>query len=165
MTQRRLSVKIPAGVDEGTRIRVAGEGEAGVRSAASGDLYLFVHMKRHPIYAREGTSLIAECPISFTTAALGGTISLPGIDGETVDIKIPTGIQSGEQLRHRGSGMSVLNARGRGDMVARILVETPTKMSKEQKRLLEQFRATETGDECPAAKSFFGRVRDYLAGC
>ena len=86
--QRKLSVKIPQGVDEGTRIRIAGEGEAGVRGASSGDLYLFVHMKRHPIYAREGTTLVAECPVSFTTAALGGTITLPGIDGEKVDIKI-----------------------------------------------------------------------------
>src|SRR6476469_849717 len=164
LTQRKLSVKIPAGVDEGTRIRVAGEGEAGVRGAGSGDLYLFVHMKRHPIYAREGTTLIAECPVSFTTAALGGTIALPGIDGEKVDIKIPAGIQSGEQLRHRGAGMSVLNGRGRGDLVAQILVETPTRMSKEQKKLLEEFRATETGDECPAAKSFFARARDFLGG-
>jgi molecular chaperone DnaJ len=155
-------VKIPAGVDEGTRIRVAGEGEAGIRGAASGDLYLFVHMKRHAIYAREGTTLVADCPISFTTAALGGSISLPGVDGHKVEIKIPAGVQSGEQLRHRGSGMSVLNSRGRGDLVARILVETPTRMSKEQKRLLEEFRATETGDECPAAKGFFSRVREMF---
>ncbi|HET8749391.1 MAG TPA: molecular chaperone DnaJ [Sphingomicrobium sp.] len=162
--QRTLSVKIPAGVDEGTRIRVAGEGESGVRGASNGDLYLFVHMKRHPIYTRDGTTLVAECPVSFTTAALGGSISLPGIDGQPVDIRIPAGIQSGEQLRHRGSGMSVLNGRGRGDIFARILVETPTRMSKEQKKLLEEFRATETGDECPAAKGFFTRVRDYFGG-
>jgi molecular chaperone DnaJ len=164
LNRRTLSVKVPAGVDEGTRIRVAGEGEAGVRGAGSGDLYLFVHMKRHPIYAREGTTLIADCPVTFTTAALGGAISLPGIDGEQVDIKIPPGIQSGEQLRHRGAGMSVLNGRGRGDLVARILVETPTRLSKEQKKLLEEFRAIETGDECPNAKSFFGRVKDFLGG-
>ena len=162
LRQRKLSVKVPAGVDEGTRIRVAGEGEAGIRGAASGDLYLFVHMKRHAIYSREGTTLIADCPISFTTAALGGSISLPGVDGNKVEIKIPAGVQSGEQLRHRGSGMSVLSSRGRGDMVARILVETPTRMSKEQKRLLEEFRATETGDECPAAKGFFSRVREMF---
>jgi molecular chaperone DnaJ len=162
LTDRKLSVKIPAGVDEGTRIRVAGEGEAGVRGAASGDLYLFVHMKRHPIYAREGTTLVADCPVSFTTAALGGSLRLPGIDGQAVELKIPAGIQSGEQLRHRGSGMSVLNGRGRGDMVARILVETPIRMSAKQKKLLEQFRETETGEECPAAKSFFARARDYF---
>jgi molecular chaperone DnaJ len=162
LSDRKLSVKIPAGVDGGTRIRVAGEGEAGVRGAASGDLYLFVHMKRHPIYAREGTTLVADCPVSFTTAALGGSIRLPGIDGQAVELKIPAGIQSGEQLRHRGSGMSVLNGRGRGDMVARILVETPIRMSAKQKKLLEQFRETETGEECPAAKSFFARARDYF---
>jgi len=164
LTQRKLSVKIPGGVDEGTRIRVAGEGEAGMRGAASGDLYLFVHMKRHPIYAREGTTLVADCPVTFTTAALGGVISLPGIDGKPIELKIPAGIQSGEQLRHRGSGMSVLNGRGRGDLVARILVETPTKMSAKQKKLLEQFRGTETGEECPATKSFFSRAREMFRG-
>src|SRR3954462_12529145 len=162
LSQRKLSVKVPAGVDEGTRIRVTGEGEAGVRGAASGDLYLFVHMKRHPIYAREGTTLVAECSVTFTNPALGGSISLPGLDGKPVDIKIPAGIQSGEQLRHRGSGMSVLNGRGRGDMVARILVETPTRLNKDQKKLLEEFRATETGDECPASKGFFSRIRDAI---
>jgi molecular chaperone DnaJ len=164
LTNRKLAVKIPAGVDEGTRIRVAGEGEAGVRGAASGDLYLFVHMKRHPIYGREGTTLIADCPISFTTAALGGAINLPGIDGQSVDVKIPAGIQSGEQLRHRGAGMAVLNGRGRGDLVVRILVETPTRMSGKQKKLLAEFRDTETGEECPATKSFFARARDYFGG-
>jgi molecular chaperone DnaJ len=163
VAKRKLSVRIPAGVDEGTRIRVAGEGESGVRGASSGDLYLFVHLKRHPIFAREGTTLVADCPISFTTAALGGSIELPGIDGNAIEIKIPAGIQSGEQLRHRGSGMSVVNGRGRGDTVARILVETPTRLSKQQKALLAQFRDTETGDECPAAKGFFGRVRDMFA--
>ena len=108
--------------------------------------------------------MVAECPVSFTTAALGGAISLPGVDGQEVEIKIPAGVQSGEQLRHRGAGMCVLNGRGRGDLVARILVETPTRLSKEQKKLLEEFRSTETGDECPAAKSFFARARDFLGG-
>jgi molecular chaperone DnaJ len=164
LSDRKLAVKIPAGVDEGTRIRVAGEGEAGVRGAASGDLYLFVHMKRHPIYAREGTTLVADCPVTFTTAALGGSIDLPGIDGQPIELKIPAGIQSGEQLRHRGGGMSVLNGRGRGDLVARILVETPTRMSAKQKKLLEEFRGTETGEECPASKSFFARARGYFGG-
>jgi molecular chaperone DnaJ len=160
--QRHLSVKIPAGVDEGTRIRVAVEGEAGVRGASSGDLYLFVHMRRHAIYAREGTTLIVDCPVTFTTAALGGTIALPGIDGQKLELKIPSGIQSGEQLRHRGSGMAVLNGRGRGDLVARILVETPTRMTAKQKTLLAEFRETETGEECPASKGFFSRVRDMF---
>src|SRR5215210_355914 len=164
LKRRSLSVKIPAGVDEGTRIRVSGEGETGVRGAASGDLYIFVHMKRHPIYAREGTTLVAECPVSFTTAALGGSITLPGVDGAKIDIKIPPGIQSGEQLRQRGAGMSVLNGRGRGDLVARVLVETPRRLSAKQKKLLEEFKSTETGDESPASKSFFQRIRNTLAG-
>jgi molecular chaperone DnaJ len=162
LKRRSLSVKIPAGVDEGTRIRVSGEGESGVRGASPGDLYIFVHMKRHPLYSRDGTTLVAECPVTFTTAALGGSISLPGLDGSKIDIKIPAGIQSGEQLRQRGAGMSVLNGHGRGDLVARILVETPTKLNAKQKKVLEEFRETETGDECPAAKSFFARIREMF---
>ena len=160
LKRRSLSVKIPAGVDEGTRIRVTGEGEAGIRNAANGDLYIFVHMKRHSIFQRDGTTLVAECPVSFTTAALGGSINLPGVDGARIEVKIPAGIQSGEQLRQRGVGMSVLNGRGRGDLVAKVLVETPRRMSAKQKKLLEDFRKTETGDECPASKSFFQRVRE-----
>ena len=91
-------MKVPAGVDEGTRIRVSGEGEAGVRGAPGGDLYLFVHMKRHAIYAREGTTLIAECPVSFTTAALGGSLTLPGLDGNEVEIKTPGGRPVGRAI-------------------------------------------------------------------
>lgn len=159
---RKLSVNIPAGVDEGTRIRVSGEGEAGVRGSAGGDLYLFVHLKRHALFEREGSTLVAEAPISFSTAALGGAIVIPGIDGKRIEIKIPAGVQSGETLRQRGEGMSVLNNRGRGDLMTRILVETPTKLSKEQKAILEQYRATETGDECPASKGFFGRLKSIL---
>lgn len=162
LKRRTLTIQVPAGVDEGTRIRVASEGEAGVRGAPNGDLYLFVHLKRHPLYSREGTTLVAECPVSFTTAALGGTIHVPGIDGEKIEVKIPAGIQSGETLRLRGKGMAVLNGRGRGDMVTRILVETPTRLTAKQKELLSQFRETETGEECPASKSFFGRIKDAL---
>jgi molecular chaperone DnaJ len=162
LKRRTLTIQVPAGVDEGTRIRVAGEGEAGVRGAPNGDLYLFVHLKRHPLYSREGTTLVAECPVSFTTAALGGSIAVPGIDGEKIEVKIPAGIQSGETLRLRGKGMAVLNSRGRGDLVARILVETPTRLTAKQKDLLCQFRETETGEECPASKSFFARIKDVL---
>ncbi|HXG99077.1 MAG TPA: molecular chaperone DnaJ [Sphingomicrobium sp.] len=164
LKNRKLSVNIPAGVDEGTRIRVGSEGEAGVRGASSGDLYLFVHLKRHGIFQRDGSTLIAEAPISFTTAALGGTIVIPGIDGERIEIRIPSGVQSGETLRQRGAGMSVVNNRGRGDLMTRILVETPTKLSKQQKALLEEFRGTETGDECPASKGFFARLKTILDG-
>ncbi len=164
LKRRKINVDIPAGVDEGTRIRVAGEGEAGIRGAASGDLYLFVHMKRHAIFQRDTSNLVADCPISFTTAALGGSVALPGIDGTRIDLKVPAGVQSGETLRQRGAGMSVLNTRGRGDLIIRILVETPTKLSADQKALLEQFRGTETGDECPASKGFFGRLKSILDG-
>lgn len=162
--RRKLNVDIPAGVDDGTRIRVSGEGESGIRGAPGGDLYIFVHMKRHPIFQREGTTLVAECPVSFTTAALGGAITVPGVDGARIEVKIPPGIQSGETLRHRGAGMSVLNGRGRGDLVARVLVETPTKLSAKQKDLLKAFSDTETGEESPASKSFFHRLKDTLGG-
>ena len=116
------------------------------------------------IFQRDGTTLVAECPVSFTTAALGGSITVPGVDGDKIEIKIPAGIQSGETLRHRGAGMSILNGRGRGDLVARILVETPTKLSAKQRELLQNFRETETGEECPATKSFFKRMKGALGG-
>lgn len=158
--RKTLSVNIPAGVDEGTRIRLAGEGEAGARSAPPGDLYIFLHMKRHPVFERDGTTLFCRAPISFTTAALGGEIEVPGVDRETVSVKIPAGIQSGKQLRHRGSGMPALNGRGaRGDMVVQIEVETPTRLSAKQRELLEAFRETETGEECPQSSGFFSKLK------
>ena len=157
--EKSLEVKIPAGVDEGTRIRVTGEGEAGGRGAPAGDLYIFLHVKRHAIFERDGTTLAARCPISFTTAALGGEIEVPGLDGEVIVVKIPAGIQSGKQLRHRGSGMPVLNSRGRGDLVIEIAVETPTKLTARQKELLAEFRETETGEECPASSGFFSKIK------
>ncbi len=156
---RSLEVRIPAGVDEGTRIRLAGEGEAGVRGGPPGDLYIFVHLARHSIFQREGTTLFARCPVSFTTAALGGAIEVPGLDRQRHEVKIPPGIQSGKQLRIRGAGMPVLNGRGHGDMVIQVEVETPTRLSARQKELLEEFRKTETGDECPASQSFFGKLK------
>tara|TARA_R110000782_G_scaffold78276_6_gene155305 strand:- start:63106 stop:64242 length:1137 start_codon:yes stop_codon:yes gene_type:complete len=159
--QKTLSVTIPAGVDEGTRIRLSGEGEAGARGAPAGDLYIFLHLKRHRIFERDGTTLFCRAPVSFTTAALGGEIEVPGMDREMVKIKIPAGIQSGKQLRHRGAGMPALNGRGaRGDMVVQIDVETPTRLSAKQKELLEEFRATETGDECPQSSGFFGKLKE-----
>jgi molecular chaperone DnaJ len=157
--QRSLEVRIPAGVDEGTRIRLAGEGEAGVRGGPNGDLYIFVHLARHPYFQRQGTTLFVKCPVSITTAALGGCIEVPGLDRQKHSIQIPAGIQSGKQLRQRGAGMPVLNGRGHGDMVVQVEVETPTRLSARQKELLEAFRETETGEECPASKSFFGKLK------
>jgi len=159
--QRRkaLTVNIPAGVDEGTRIRLAGEGEAGVRGGPAGDLYIFVHLARHAIFSREGTTLFARCPVSFTAAALGGCIEVPGLDRQKHEIRIPAGIQSGKQLRQRGAGMPAMGGRGHGDMVIEIQVETPTRLSARQKELLEAFRETETGEECPASKGFFQKLK------
>jgi molecular chaperone DnaJ len=162
--RKSLTVNIPAGVDEGTRIRLAGEGEAGIRGGPPGDLYIFIHMARHDIFQREGTTLFARCPVSFTTAALGGCIEVPGLDKQKHEIRIPAGIQSGKQLRQRGAGMPAINGRGFGDMVVEIQVETPTRLSQRQKELLEQFRETETGDECPASKGFFQKLKTAWEG-
>jgi molecular chaperone DnaJ len=157
---KTLSVNIPAGVDDGTRIRLSGEGEAGARGAPAGDLYIFLHLKRHSVFQRDGSTLFCKVPISFTTAALGGSITVPGLDRVEHDIRIPTGIQSGKQLRQRGAGMPVLNGRGMGDLVVQIEVETPTKLTAKQKELLEAFRETETGDECPQSTGFFAKLKD-----
>ena len=159
---KTLEVKIPRGVDEGTRIRMQGEGEAGARGGPAGDLYIFLHIRPHALFQREGTTLFARAPISFSTAALGGSITVPGLDGQAHELRIPPGIQSGKQLRQRGAGMPVLNGRGQGDMVVQIEVETPTKLTPRQKELLEEFRATETGEECPEASGFFARLKGML---
>jgi molecular chaperone DnaJ len=162
--RRSLDVRIPAGVDEGTRIRLSGEGEAGVRGGPNGDLYIFIHLARHSVFQREGTTLFVRCPVSITTAALGGSIEVPGLDRQKHGIQIPAGIQSGKQLRQRGAGMPAVNGRGFGDMVIQVEVETPTKLSSRQKELLEEFRKTETGSESPASQSFFGKLKAMFDG-
>lgn len=159
-----LKVDIPAGVDTGTRIRLSGKGEAGQRGAPAGDLYIFLHVKPHSVFEREGTTLATRVPVSFTTAALGGCVEIPDLDGSTNRLEIPAGIQSGKQLRIRGAGMPVLQGRGRGDLVAEIVVETPTKLSRRQKEILEEFKATETGDECPESRGFFNKLKDVFGG-
>ncbi|MGU3391786.1 molecular chaperone DnaJ [Sphingomonas sp. M1A8_2b] len=161
---KTLSINVPPGVDEGTRIRMSGEGEAGARGAPPGDLYIFLHVTKHNLFEREGTTLFARAPISFTVASLGGSLSIPGLDGRTHEVKIPAGIQSGKQLRQRGAGMPVLQGRGFGDLVVQIDVETPTRLSNRQKELLEMFRETETGDECPASQGFFAKLKGVFAG-
>lgn len=158
--RQTVSVDIPPGVDSGNRIRHSGMGEAGPFGAPPGDLYIFLHVRRHPVFEREGTTLVTRVPITFTTAALGGEIEIPGLDGEANTIAIPAGIQSGKQLRKRGAGMPVLQGRGRGDMVVEIVVETPTKLSARQKELLRELQATETGEECPQSKGFFDRIKE-----
>lgn len=162
-TTKSIEVKIPPGVDDGTRIRVSGEGEAGARGGPAGDLYIFVHLSRHELFQREGTTLFARCPISFTTAALGGTIEVPGLDGEVHSFQIPAGMQSGKQLRKRGAGMPVLQGRGHGDLVAQFDVETPSKLSARQKELLQEFRETETGEESPESAGFFDKLKTMFS--
>lgn len=162
--EQKLDVQIPAGVDSGTRIRLSGKGEAGPNGAPPGDLYIFLHVQRHRVFEREGTMLVTRVPITFTTAALGGQIEIPGLDGQRHAIDIPVGIQSGKQLRKRGAGMPVLQGRGHGDLVVEIQVETPTKLSTKQKELLRAFQDTETGDECPQSKGFFERLKEAWTG-
>ncbi len=162
--EKTLEVKIPAGVDDGTRIRVAGEGEAGQRGAGPGDLYIFIALKPHPIFKREGTTLFAQVPVSVTTAALGGEIEVPGLDKVAATIKVPAGTQSGKQLRVRGRGMPALSSNGRshgfGDLVVQIDVETPVKLSKRQRELLEEFQALEAGEgNFPAQSGFFAKIK------
>ena len=163
-TPQKLDVAIPPGVDTGTRIRLAGKGEAGPLGAPAGDLYIFIHIRRHPVFERDGTNLVTRVPIAFTTAALGGEIEIPGLDGQRITIEIPAGIQSGKQLRKRGAGMPVLQARGRGDLVTEIMVETPSKLSARQKELLRELQETETGDETPQSKGFFDRIKEAWEG-
>ena len=159
-TPQKLDVTIPPGVDTGTRIRLASKGEAGPFGSPPGDLYIFIHIRRHNVFERDGTTLITRVPITFTTAALGGEIEIPGLDSKHIKIEIPAGIQSGKQLRKRGEGMPVLQGRGRGDLVIEIMVETPTKLSGRQKELLRELQETETGDETPQSKGFFDRIKD-----
>lgn len=159
-----LKVDIPAGVDTGTRIRLSGKGEAGQRGAPAGDLYIFLHVQQHSVFEREGTTLATRVPVSFTTAALGGCVEIPDLDGGANRLDIPAGIQSGKQLRIRGAGMPVLQGRGRGDLVVEIAVETPTRLSRRQKEILEEFKATETGDECPESRGFFDKLKDVFGG-
>ena len=161
---QKLDVAVPPGVDTGTRIRLAGKGEAGPFGAPAGDLYIFIHIRRHAVFEREGTNLITRVPIAFTTAALGGQIEIPGLDADRIAIDIPAGIQSGKQLRKRGAGMPVLQARGRGDLVVEIMVETPSKLSARQKEILRELQDTETGEETPQSKGFFDRIKDAFSG-
>jgi len=162
--RKALKVKIPAGVDDGTRIRLAEEGEAGPRGlnggGQAGDLYIFVHMKPHALWKRDGTTLFAQVPLSFVDAALGGEIVIPGIDRKPVEVKVPAGTQTGRQFRIRGRGMPALNSHGVGDLVIQVDLETPTKLTARQKELLEEFRGTEGGSEgCPKSKGFWDRLR------
>ncbi|APZ52767.1 molecular chaperone DnaJ [Salipiger abyssi] len=158
--ERALSVNIPAGVETGTRIRLAGEGEAGMRGGPPGDLYIFIEVKRHEIFEREGPELHCRVPVSMTTAALGGDIEVPTIDGGRSRVKIPAGSQSGRQMRLRGKGMPALRGGAAGDMFIELAVETPVNLTSRQKELLREFEE-QSEDNNPESHSFFSSVKNF----
>jgi molecular chaperone DnaJ len=157
---RALSVNIPAGVETGTRIRLAGEGEAGLRGGPSGDLYIFIEVKEHPIFQRDGTSLYCRVPVSITTAALGGEVEVPTIDGGMSRVKVPAGSQTGKQMRLRAKGMPALRGGGSGDMLIELAVETPVNLTSRQKELLREFEKL-SEDNNPEGSSFFSKVKGF----
>ena len=158
---KRLSVTIPKGVDDGTRIRLAGKGEAGSRSAGSGDLYLFINVYSHDLFKRSDENLFFECPISIADAALGTSIEIPTIDGGKAKIKIPTGTQSSKQFRLRGKGMPYMRGSGTGDLYVQVKTEVPVSLNKEQKELLEKFREIENEKSNPSIKKFFQKAKNF----
>jgi molecular chaperone DnaJ len=162
--ERKLEVNIPAGVDDGTRIRLAGEGEAGMRGGPAGDLYVDIAIKPHKIFRREDANLFIRTPISMVTATLGGAVEVPTIEGGRVKMNIPSGTQNNVQMRLGGKGMSILRAGHRGDMYVEIAVETPVNLSKRQKELLQEFdgQAQKDGkNNSPEASGFFNKVKEF----
>jgi molecular chaperone DnaJ len=160
--ERTLSVNIPPGVEDGTRIRLAGEGEAGVRGGPTGDLYIFLSIAGHPFFQREGADLHCRVPISMVTAALGGEFEVPTIDGTNTRVKVPEGTQSGRRFRVQGRGMPVLRSKQAGDMYIQVLVETPQKLTKRQRELLSEFERLSSRDTQPESSGFFGKVKEFL---
>ena len=158
--ERSLSVNIPAGVETGTRIRLAGEGEAGMRGGPSGDLYIFIEVADHAIFDREGTHLHCRVPVSMTAAALGGDIEVPTIDGGRSRVKIPAGSQSGRQMRLRSKGMPGLRGGPNGDMYIELAVETPVNLTSQQKDLLREFEKL-SEENNPESSNFFTKVRSF----
>ncbi|HUD53080.1 molecular chaperone DnaJ [Parvibaculum sp.] len=162
--ERTLSVNIPAGVEDGTRIRLSGEGEAGLRGGPSGDLYIFLSVRPHPIFQRDGADLFCRVPISMTTAALGGEIEVPTLNGKRVKLKVPEGSQTGRQFRLKDKGMPVINSREIGDLYIQTTVETPVHLSKKQKELLREFEKASSSETNPESSGFFARVKEFWDG-
>jgi molecular chaperone DnaJ len=163
---RKLSVKVPAGVDTGDRIRLAGEGEAGRNGGPAGDLYVEVQVREHPIFERDGEHLSCEVPVSFATAALGGSVSVPTLEGE-VSIKVPAETQSGRVFRLKDKGVKPVRGGGRGDLFCRVVVETPVKLGAEQRELIRQLEESLRGDShrhAPRAHGFFEGVKRFFSG-
>jgi len=161
--EKTLSVNIPAGVEDGTRIRLAGEGEAGVRGGAPGDLYIFLSVKPHRFFQRDGANIHCRVPISMPTAALGGSIEVPTIDGGRAKVNVPPGTQGGHQFRLKNKGMSVLRSAARGDMYVQVVVETPVHLTKRQQELLREFEKAGGGQAThPESEGFFARVKEFF---
>jgi len=160
---RSLSVNIPAGVETGTRIRLAAEGEAGMRGGPSGDLYIFIEVKEHPLFQRDGLHLFCRVPISIATAALGGEVEVPTIDGGKSRVKVPAGAQTGKQMRLRSKGMPALRGGGAGDMLIELAVETPVNLTSRQKEILREFEKL-SEDNNPEGHSFFSKVKGFWDG-
>ncbi len=162
--ERTLSVNIPAGVEDGTRIRLAGEGEAGMRGGPTGDLYIFLSIKSHEFFQRDGSDVFCKVPIAMTTASLGGQIDVPTLEGQTTRVKIPEGTESGKQFRLKGKGMPVLRSKVTGDMYIEVDVETPKNLTRRQRELLEEFEKASHNDTSPESAGFFSRVKDFFEG-
>jgi molecular chaperone DnaJ len=157
----RIKLKVPAGIADGSRLRSSRNGEAGIRGGAPGDLYVVIHVKEHPIFQRDEDNLYCEVPIPFSTAALGGEIPVPTLDGKA-SLKVPAGMQSGQIFNLRGKGISNVNGRGRGDLLARLLVEVPTRLNAEQRQKLEEFAGLCGEENTPLHKSFFERAKEFF---
>ncbi|AWK86085.1 molecular chaperone DnaJ [Azospirillum thermophilum] len=158
--EKTLQVNIPAGVEDGTRIRLAGEGEAGLRGAPPGDLYIFLAIAPHPIFQRDGANIHCRVPIPMTTAALGGSVEVPTIDGTRTKVTVPPGTQSGHQFRIKSKGMSVLRSTQRGDMYIQAVVETPVNLTKRQQELLREFDTAGKEGSHPQSEGFFAKVKE-----
>ena len=157
----RIKLKVPAGIADGARLRSSRNGEAGIRGGAQGDLYVVIHVKEHSIFQRDEDNLYCEVPIPFSTAALGGEIPVPTLDGKA-SLKVPAGTQSGQIFKLRGKGISNVNGHGRGDLVARLLVEVPTSLNAEQRQKLEEFAGLCGEENTPLHKSFFERAKEFF---
>ncbi|HZT27791.1 MAG TPA: molecular chaperone DnaJ [Pseudolabrys sp.] len=164
MRERTLSVNIPAGVEDGTRIRLAGEGEAGLRGGPAGDLYIFLSIEPHEFFQRDGADLHCRVPISMVAAALGGDFEVPAIDGSKVRVKVPAGTQTGRRFRLAAKGMPVLRAKQMGDMYVQVVVETPQNLTKRQRELLAEFENLSSDTTQPESVGFFSRVKEFLDG-
>ncbi|MBB3145514.1 molecular chaperone DnaJ [Phyllobacterium trifolii] len=162
--ERALSVNIPAGIEDGTRIRLTGEGEAGLRGGPAGDLYIFLSLKPHEFFQRDGADLYCKVPISMTTAALGGQFEVATLDGTQTRVKIPDGTQNAKQFRLKGKGMPVLRQPAMGDLYIQIAIETPQNLNKRQRELLEEFDRISSQDNSPQSSGFFARMKEFFEG-